>query len=77
MIGISYREHKTNEYVWHQVSILAGPQELLLTGVASFHGSAMSVATIRCRGSYYKVPWTAEVDPVSRGRTALRDGRAS
>ena len=33
MLGISYREHKTNEYVWQQVSILAGPQELLLSTV--------------------------------------------
>ena len=30
MLGISYREHKTNEYVWQQVNILAGHQELLL-----------------------------------------------
>ena len=33
MLGMSYREHKTNEYVWQQVSILAGPQELLLSTV--------------------------------------------
>ena len=33
MLDISYREHKTNEYVWQQVSILAGPQELLLSTV--------------------------------------------
>ena len=24
MLGISYRDHKTNEYVWQQVDILAG-----------------------------------------------------
>ena len=29
----AYREHKTNEYVWQQVSILAGPQELLQSTV--------------------------------------------
>ena len=33
MLGISYREHKASEYVWHQVSILAGLQELLLSTV--------------------------------------------
>ena len=33
MLGISYREHKTNECVWQQVSILAGPCELLLSTV--------------------------------------------
>ena len=30
MPGISYREHKTNEYVRQQANILAGRQELLL-----------------------------------------------
>ena len=33
MLGISYREHKTNEYVWQKVSILAGPQEPLLSTI--------------------------------------------
>ena len=33
MFGISYREHKTNEYVWQQVNILAGQQELFLSTV--------------------------------------------
>ena len=28
-----HREHKTNEYVWQQVSILTGPQLLLLPAV--------------------------------------------
>ena len=31
MLGISYGEQKTNVYVWQQDSILAGPQELLLS----------------------------------------------
>ena len=30
MLGILYIEHKTNEYVWKQVDIFAGRQELLL-----------------------------------------------
>ena len=80
MLGISYREHKTNEYVWQQVSIVAGPQELLLSNVASSHGSTTSVAMIRCRRSYCRAPWTesvAKVDRVSRGRTTSRNGRAS
>ena len=33
MLGISYREHKTNEYVWQLVDILARRQELLLSTV--------------------------------------------
>ena len=28
---MSYREHRANEYVWQQVNILAGRQELLLS----------------------------------------------
>ena len=33
MLGMSYREHKTNEYVyvWKKVEILAGRQEVLLS----------------------------------------------
>ena len=59
---------------------LAGPQELLLSSVASYHGLTISVAMIRCRRSYYRAPWTegvAEIDPVNRGRTTSRNGRAS
>ena len=33
MFGISYTEYKTNDYVWQQVSILAEPQDLLLSPV--------------------------------------------
>ena len=33
MLGISYREHKTNEYVWQQVDILAKRKELLVSTV--------------------------------------------
>ena len=35
MVGIiiSYREHRTNDYIWQQVSIKAGRQDLLLTTV--------------------------------------------
>ena len=32
-LGISYKEHKTNEYVWQQVSILTERQEQLLSTV--------------------------------------------
>ena len=31
MFGISYREHRTNEYVWQQVYIIAGRHKLLLS----------------------------------------------
>ena len=57
MLGILYRGHKTNKYVWQQVNILARRQELLLSTVASYHGSAMSVVMIRCRRSDYKEQW--------------------
>ena len=48
------RQHKTNEYVWHvaigRYPILAGRQELLLlSSVASYHGSVMSVVMMSCR----------------------------
>ena len=33
MLGISCREHKTNECVWQQANILAGRQQLLLSTV--------------------------------------------
>ena len=33
MIGISDKEHKTNKYVWQQVNILGGHQQLLLSTV--------------------------------------------
>ena len=53
--GLSYREQKTNEYVWQQVSILAGRQELLLSTVKrrklSWFGH-MSVVMIHWRRLY-------------------------
>ena len=60
MLGISKKEHKTNEYVWEQVTILIGRQEALLSSVASNHGLARYV-TIRCRRSYYKEQWMVVV----------------
>ena len=33
IIGISYKEHKTNKYVWQLVNILAGRQKLLLSTI--------------------------------------------
>ena len=57
MLGISYREHKTNKNVWQQVDMLAGCQALLLSTVASYHGSAMSVIMICCRRLYDKEQW--------------------
>ena len=33
MLGTSYTQHKTNEYVWQQVDALAERQELLLSTV--------------------------------------------
>ena len=34
MLGISFKKHKTNEYVWQHVDILAGRQELLLSTIS-------------------------------------------
>ena len=47
MLGIAYRYHKINEYVWQVVFIIAGPEELQL-----------STTMIRCRISYYRARWT-------------------
>ena len=59
MISISYREHKTNDYVWQQVIILADPQELLSTVKRrKLSCSTMSVTMIRLRRSYFSAPWT-------------------
>ena len=82
MLGISYREHKTNEYIWQQVSIAAGPQELLLSTVKHHKLSwfGVSVAMIRCWRSCCRAPWTEvvpEVDRISRERTTSRNGRTS
>ena len=49
MLGTSFKEHKTNEYAWQQVNILARSQELLLSTVASYHDLVMSAVTIRCQ----------------------------
>ena len=49
MIGISYTDHKMNEYVWQQVNILARHRELLSLSIASYHGLAMSAGTMRCQ----------------------------
>ena len=48
LFTISYREHKTKEYVWYEVDVLTRRQELLLSTVPSYHGSAISVVMIRC-----------------------------
>ena len=61
MLGVSYREHKTNEYVWQQVIIHTGRQELLLSSVASYHGSAVSLMMVRCQRSYYEEQWMVGV----------------
>ena len=84
MLGISYREHKTNEYVWQQVSILAGSQELLLSTIKrrklSWFGHVCShdtLLTIILQGS--ATPWTegvSEVDCISLGRATSRNGWA-
>ena len=74
--NICYRQHKTNEYVQQQVNIIAGRQELLLSIVAGYHDSAMSVVMIRCRR--WKEPWmvvAAQEDLVNHGRATSRRDR--
>ena len=59
-----------NVYVWQQVSIPAGTQEALLSTVG--YGSAMSVAMIHYRRSYYR----ANLDgrrPRGRPRKSWKD----
>ena len=64
------REHKTNKYVWQQVNILAGHQELLLSTVNSYHGLAMSAVMIRCQKSYHRERWKVVVaDKTARENT--------
>ena len=68
------------KYIWQQVNILAGHQELSLSGITSYHGLAMSTIFIRCRKSYNKEQWMVvitEEDHVNHGRTPLRNGQAS
>ena len=55
MFSISYREHKTNEYVWQQVNILGGRQELLLSTIKhrmlSWFGHVCHHDTLKTRSS--------------------------
>ena len=77
---MSYKEHKTIEYVWQQVDIFTTRQERLLSTIKrrlSCHGSAMYVVMIRCRTSYYKEQWMViivEEDLVNYGRTTSSNG---
>ena len=83
ILGMSYREHKTNEYVWQQVIILAGRLRSVYcqpSGFAGFYGSAISIIMMRCRRSYYKGQWfvvIAEEDLINHGKTTSRHGQAS
>ena len=71
-----------NEYVWQEVNVFAGRQQLLLSTVQcqSNHGLAMSAITIRCQKSHYSEQWmvvVAEEDCVTHGGTTSRNGQAS
>ena len=82
VLGISYREPKTNAYVWQQVITPSRP-----SGASAVHRQASQVIMVRPRlspwhtandQSYYRAPWTegvAEVDRVNRGRTTPGSGR--
>ena len=72
MLVVSYRQHKTNEYVWQQVSILAGCHALLLTTVRrrklSWFGHV-------CR--HDTPPKMSQTKSVNHGRTPSNNGQAS
>ena len=79
MLGISYRERKPNDYVWQQVSILGGPQQLLLSTVKrpklSWFGPVCrhdTLPKIILQGSS-RTEGVAEVFHVNRGRTTSND----
>ena len=55
MLEISYVEHKTNEYAWQQVNILAG------AFTVNCQASHAIMAMIRCRRSYSKEHWMVVV----------------
>ena len=70
MICISFREHKTNEYVWQQVSMLAVRQELLLPAVKR--------RKLSCFGHVCPHDMLPEIksykeDRANHGRTTLRN----
>ena len=75
MLGMSYRELKTNECVWQQVNILAGLQEILLSTVRR---RKLSWFGHECRhGMLSKIilqGTVAEEDLVNHGRTISRNG---
>ena len=48
MFGLSFRRHNTNEYVWQEVNILAGRQELLLSQVIMVRRGLSAYHDIRC-----------------------------
>ena len=74
---ISYKEHKTNEYVWQQ-DVRNFYCEL--PNIANYHGLATSAIMIRCQKLYYSEQWTAiitEEEHVSDGGTTSRNGHVS
>ena len=85
MLFISYREHKTIEYAWQQVNILAGRQEFF--SLSTVKRCKLSRFGHVCR--YDMLPKIipqgtvdcrlviAEEDLVNHGRTTSRNGQAS
>ena len=73
-VSLSHREHRTNEHVWQQVTVLAGRQKFLLLSVTSYHVSAM----IRCRNGEQWMVVVTEEDRVNHVRTTTsRNGLVS
>ena len=67
MLGTSYREHITIEYVWQQVDIFAGRQELLLLTVECHKLSWFD--HVFCHDTLPRIIWQETVDrSCRRGR---------
>ena len=83
MLGISYREQKkqTNMHGNRWISSMdARSFHCQSFNVASYHGSATSVAKVRCWRSYYNEQWmvfVAEEDFANHGRATSTNGQAS
>ena len=76
VLGISYKEHKTNENVWQQVIIIAVRQELLLPSVANYHDSVVSVVAISCQKSNCReqlMIFVAQEDCVNHGAGNIKE----
>ena len=66
MLSISCKEHKTNEYVWQHVTILAGRKELSMSNVQ--HCKLSWFGNVCCHTSLPKIILQGTMDSHRRGR---------